>query len=177
AKGLEAPGVADLGTGSGNLAIAAARHHPSARVTATDVSPDALELASRNAQRHGVADRIQFVRSDLLAELPEDAVFHFILSNPPYVASEDIERLPTGVRDFEPRIALDGGPGGTAVVERLIRQASRHLAPSGYLILEIGAPQEQAVRELIAAREFEPTQTARDYSGHPRVVWARKRAR
>ena len=174
AKDLPAPKVVDVGTGSGNIAVAVARHHPGALVTAIDISREALALAGRNAETHGVADRIRFVESDLFDAIEPDAAFDFVLSNPPYVASDEWDALPGGVRDYEPRVALDGGRGGTEVVDRLIGQAAARLNPGGHLILEIGAPQEEAVRRLVAEHEgFILSPTLRDYSGHPRVVRAR----
>jgi release factor glutamine methyltransferase len=169
------PRVLDVGTGSGNLAVAMAHQHKGARVTAIDASPDALAVARRNAAKHGVAERIRFLQGDLLAPLSPEDRFDFILSNPPYIPHEDLEKLPIGVRDYEPRQALDGGAGGFVVFDRLIEQARAHLEPGGYLIVEIGAPQEKPARQRIAALpEYELDDTIHDYSGHPRVLRARR---
>src|SRR5262249_8620149 len=143
ARDLAAPRVLDIGTGSGNLPVAVAYQHKGAQVTAVDLSAEALAVAARNAARHGVADRICFLSGDLFAPLAREATFAFILSNPPYIAHEDIRGLAPGVRDYEPHLALDGGPGGYAVFDRLIDQARRFLLPGGYLIVEIGAPQHE----------------------------------
>ena len=192
AKENSHPRVLDIGTGSGNLAVAVAHQHPGAQVTAIDISPEALAVASRNAQRHKVADRIRFLSGDLFAPLSEPGVpssepgalatgearFDFILSNPPYIAHEDIPTLPRGVRDYEPHLALDGGPGGFAIFDRLIAGAVPHLRPGGYLIVEIGSPQEKPAREQLANRgDYELGETIRDGSGHPRVLSARKRGK
>ncbi len=167
------PRIVDIGTGSGNLAVAVAKNHPAAEVTAIDRSPDALALARRNADKHGVAGRMRFLEGDLFAPLADER-FDFILSNPPYIPREDLDKLPPGVRDYEPRLALDGGPGGFAVFERLIDQARRHLVPQGYLLVEIGAPQEGPARARIAAYpEYELADTIHDFSRHPRVLRAR----
>lgn len=167
--------VLDLGTGSGNLAVTVARHLPDARVTAVDLSPEALEIARRNAQRHEVADRVRFLAGDLYAPLQPGEKFDFILSNPPYIAREDLDRLPVGVRQYEPILALDGGAGGYAVLDRIIAGAGEFLHPGGHLILEIGAPQEQPVRQRIeSCPDFELAPTVHDYSGHPRVLVARR---
>lgn len=175
AKELAAPHVADVGTGSGNIAVTVAKHHPGAQVTALDISSEALEVARHNANTHGVAERIRCVESDLFATIEPEAKFDFVLSNPPYIASEQWEELPPGVRDYEPHVALEGGRGGVEIVERLIRQAAEGLRPGGHLILEIGAPQEESVRSLIAEQGgFDLFPTTRDYSGHPRVVRAQR---
>jgi release factor glutamine methyltransferase len=174
AKEQAEPRVLDVATGSGNIAVAVAHRHKGAKVTAVDISPEALAVAGRNAARHGVADRVQFLAGDLFAPLPATARFDHILSNPPYIAHEDLDRLPVGVRHYEPALALDGGPGGYQILDRLITAAGAYLEPGGSLILEIGAPQEETVRQRIAAMpgyHLEPT--VHDYSGHPRVVRAR----
>jgi release factor glutamine methyltransferase len=168
------PTMLDVGTGSGAIAVAVAKQHEGARVTATDISAEALAVAQRNATRHGVAERIQFVQGDLLAPFAAGEQFDLIASNPPYIPHEEIDRLPAGVRDYEPRAALDGGPGGFAVFDRLINQARAHLKPGGWLVLEIGAPQEAMARQRLGAiAGFELRKTILDGSGHPRVLTAR----
>lgn len=174
AKELAEPVIVDVGTGSGAIAISLAKQIPTARLTAIDLSSDALGYARRNADKHGVAERIRFLEGDLLSALPAGESFDMIASNPPYIALEDWEKLPVGVRQYEPKIALDGGPGGYQVVQRLIDQARAFLRSGGYLIVEIGAPQEETVRRLINDRSgYELGPTTRDYSGHPRVLRAR----
>jgi release factor glutamine methyltransferase len=173
AKGRESVRAVDVGTGSGCLAVACAVHQTSARFVAIDLSPDALAKARANADRHGVADRIEFLEGDLLAPVSGGPAFDAILSNPPYIATGEIEALEPGVRDHEPRMALDGGPDGLDVVTRLISDAAPLLKPGGRLILEIGSAQEAPVRERIAARpEYDLLPTVRDLRGHPRVVQA-----
>jgi release factor glutamine methyltransferase len=174
ARELPEPRVLDVGTGSGAIAVAVAKQHKGARVTATDVSADALAVAQRNAAKHGVADRVRFLQGDLFAAIPVGERFGFVLSNPPYIAREDLAKLPAGVRDYEPRLALDGGPGGFDVFNRLVEQARDHVAPGGHLLVEIGAPHESQARERLAALPgFELAKTILDGSGHPRVLWAR----
>lgn len=173
---LPEPRILDIGTGSGNLAVATAHRHKGSQLTAIDASADALAVARRNAEKHGVADRIRFLHGDLLKPLAAGEMFDFILSNPPYIPHEDLDKLPVGVRDYEPRQALDGGPGGFAVFDRLVAAARDHISPGGYLIVEIGAPQEAPARERLAAMlDFELDETLRDFSGHPRVLRARRK--
>ena len=176
AKPMQKPRIVDIGVGSGNLAIAIAKHHTSAEVTAIDRSADALQIAQENAAKHGVAERIRFLHGDLLAALPADEQFHFIVSNPPYIAEEDMPKLPIGVREFEPHQALAGGPGGLVVVDRLIAESRARLLPGGYLIVEIGSPQEKPARaKLTAIPEFVLAPTIHDFSGHPRVRAQKKK--
>lgn len=173
AKGLESPVAADVGTGSGCLAVSCARHHATVRFTAIDVSPDALAVARKNAERHGVGDRIEFLQGDLLGPVTDQPPFDVILSNPPYIPTGDLAGLEPGVRDYEPHLALDGGPEGLDLFERLAAQAIPLLKPGGRLILEIGAGQEEDVRALLSRhREFQILPTVRDLQGHPRVIQA-----
>lgn len=170
-----APRILDLGTGSGNIAVALAKYLTNARVVAVDISADALEIARRNAERHHVADRVTLLQGDLFAPLPTGSLFDAIVSNPPYIADEELPRLPIGVRQYEPELALRGGPGGLTVVERIIRQAGEFLQEGGYLLLEIGTAQEQPVRQLLGtltALQLEPT--IYDTDRHPRVLVAKK---
>ncbi len=176
AREMPEPHIVDIGTGSGAIAIAIAKQHRTAQLTVTDISAEALAVARRNAAKHGLAERIRFLQGDLFEPLPAEERFHFILSNPPYIAQEELATLPIGVRDYEPHTALNGGPGGYAVFDRLIREAPRHLRPGGYLIMEIGAPQEAPARQRIEALGgYELGPTVKDGSGHPRVLAARWR--
>ncbi len=172
-EGTESIRAVDVGTGSGCLAIASASRKPGARFVAIDLSPEALTLARRNAERLGVADRIDFREGSLLAPVVEEPPFDAVVSNPPYIPSGDIPGLEPGVRDFEPHLALDGGPDGLDVVRRLIYQSIPLLKPGGHLILEIGTAQEIPVREIIGARpELRLAPTIRDFAQHPRVIHA-----
>jgi release factor glutamine methyltransferase len=178
AKGMTAPAILDVGTGSGCLAIAVAAGHKNAILTAIDVSEPAVAVARRNAQRHNFDGRIRFLHGDLFAPLESDERFDFILSNPPYIPREQFGTLAPEVRDHEPRLALDGGEDGFAVIDRLIAGAGDHLRPGGFLIVEIGFDQEQAARErFLAHGGYELGKTIHDHAGHPRVLRARwKRA-
>jgi release factor glutamine methyltransferase len=176
AKGLGGPRILDIGTGSGNLALALAKNLPGARVTATDITTEALEVARRNAERHGVAERVRFLHGDLYDAVPAGETFDLIVSNPPYIPTKDIAGLAVGVRDYEPHAALDGGPDGFAVFGRLVREAQWRLAPGGQLLIEIGSPQEARAREILAGHpDYQVDATLYDYSRHPRVLRARYR--
>ncbi len=176
AKTMPEPRVLDVGTGSGNLALAVARHHRTARVTAIDVSAEALAVAQRNAAKHGVGDRVRFLQGDVFGPLATDDRFDFVVSNPPYIPRDEIAKLEPGVRDYEPHLALDGGSDGFAVFQKLITEAPPFLTPGGYLIIEIGSPQAQEARDRIEAHgRYELAKTVFDGSGHPRVLKARLR--
>lgn len=163
--------IADVGTGSGCVAVSIAMERPRIEVTATDISETALQLAVRNAARYGVRERIDFVRADLLAGIPD--TFAAIVANPPYVRTIDRAGLQAEVRDFEPDIALFGGADGLAIVGALIDQAAAHLTSDGILIFEFGLGQEEAVRELIAAsRELRMIDVKPDLQGVARVAIA-----
>ncbi|OWK36122.1 peptide chain release factor N(5)-glutamine methyltransferase [Fimbriiglobus ruber] len=175
-KGKPAPAVLDLGTGSGCIAVSLAHQSKTARVTATDVSPDALDVARRNATRHGVADRIAFAQGDLFAAVPEGATFDLIASNPPYITPGELAELAPEVRDHEPRIALDGGPDGLAFYRRIAADAGRFLTPGGTVMVEVGWTQEAAVRGLFESRpEWAVNASVKDLGGRFRVVSARKK--
>ncbi len=168
--------IADVGTGSGIIAICAAKHLPQAHVTAVDLSPTALELAKQNAADLGVAGPIHFVQSDLLAALPPQQTFNIIASNPPYVNDAEFATLAASVRDFEPKLALVAGASGTEVIARLVSQSISRLQPGGWLLVEISPMIEGAVRELIQSRtELELHPTLKDSAGLARVIQARRK--
>ena len=168
--------IADVGTGSGVIAVCLAKHLPACRVTAIDLSAAALNVAKDNAKQHGVAERIEFFESDLFAKVPADRRFDFIVSNPPYVAAAEFERLAPDVRKFEPRAALVAGPTGTEVIQSLIGQAAERLLPDGHLLIEISPMIHEAVRTLLEAdSRFEAGLTIKDLARLPRVVQARRR--
>lgn len=168
--------VADVGTGSGVIAVCAAKHLPRARLTAIDSSGAALEIARRNAADHGVADRIEFIESDLFAAVAPERRFDFVASNPPYVRADEYQRLSEGIRRHEPRAALVAGEKGTEVIERLLDQAGERLRGGGRLIVEVSPMIHDAVLALFAAdARFEPPVTVKDAERRPRVVHARRR--
>jgi len=166
--------IADVGTGSGCLAVALAHDLPHARVFATDISPAALTVAARNAARHGVSDRISFLETNLLDGLGrEPAPFDLIVSNPPYVARNDAATLPREVRDHEPHAALFGGPTGVEIYERLIEQAGSLLGADGILVLELGFDSADHVRAMVAGNSaWTGVTITNDLAGIPRVLSA-----
>jgi release factor glutamine methyltransferase len=174
-KPVDAPEVLDLGTGSGCIAISIAHQKKDALVTAVDVSPDALAVAKRNAIKHGVAERIEFLQGDLFTTLADGTMFDLIVSNPPYIAPGEFAALAADVREHEPRIALDGGPDGLAFYRRIAAGVEPFLKPGGRLLMEIGYTQDEAVRSILAARpELEVGPTIKDMGGQPRVVQAKR---
>jgi len=166
--------IADVGTGSGVLAVCAAKQLPAAKVTAIDISSAALDIARRNAERHRVADRVKLVEGDLFSGCPPEARFDFIVSNPPYITTQELEKLDETVRDFEPRLALDGGPEGTQVVERLIAEAAERLKPGGLLLMEVSPTIATRCESLVDASPLERLETLPDMADHPRVVQAQR---
>ena len=160
--------IVDAGTGSGCIAVAVARELSGVQVIATDVSAAALAVASRNAARHGVANRISFVRTDVLDGL--DAVADLILSNPPYVPERDAAGLQPEVAKFEPLSALFGGDDGLDVVRRLVQQAPKALAPGGRLVIEFGVGQEQEVLSAAASAGWKVVTVRPDLQGIPRTI-------
>ncbi len=168
------PIVMDIGTGSGCLAIVAAREIPGARVYATDVSSDALEVARRNAATHGVAGRIDFRRGDLFGPFRGaglDGLVDFIVTNPPYVSDADLPGLMPEVRDHEPRAALLGGPDGLDAHRRLARESPEFLKPGAHLLAEIGLGQEPVARALYGGQSrLDLVSILPDLAGIPRVL-------
>ena len=164
------PRVLDVGTGSGAIALAIKAARPDAVVTAGDVFADALAVAAANATALGLA--VELVETDLLGALA-DRRFDLIASNPPYVTEAELETLEPEVAQFEPRSALVAGPRGTEVLERLTADAPTALAPGGWLVVECGAGQSGAVRDLMTAAGAGETTVDRDLAGIERVVSGR----
>lgn len=167
----------DLGTGSGILAIVLAWELPESRVVALDISRAALNLARENARRHQLLPRIDFVQGNLWQPLASHPQFAVIMSNPPYIPHADLTQLPQEIREFEPRLALDGGGDGLEIIRTLVAQAHRYLVPGGLLALEIGNAQSEEVLNIIGGHGAYRDQMSRqDYQGIARVVLARKAA-
>jgi len=172
---LESPRIADVGTGSGAIAVALAKHLPKAHLVATDISADALAVAQANVTRHALDSRIELVGCDLLDSPSAAGPFDCIVSNPPYVSSDEFAGLPRDVRDHEPKSALVAGPTGVEVVERLVEAAESRLTKGGWLLVEIGPATVAAAEAIIARRPgLVPGPTLADMAGLPRIVQARK---
>lgn len=176
-KALEVAGcrdqsrIVDVGTGSGCIAVALAKALNSNRVTAIDSSPTALEVARDNAQRIGV--NVRFLAGNLLTPVAEEA-FDLVVSNPPYVPEEERDSLAVEVRDYEPPLALFGGHDGLDVYRRLIPAAHAALVPDGWIALEIGFAQSEAIERLLAASGFHAIEFTPDLQGIPRVASAQR---
>lgn len=171
------PLVCDVGTGSGAIAVAVARHAPRCRVTAIDISPAALAVARENAAAHGVAERIDLVEGDLLAGTPPRPRFAAIASNPPYVAESELAAMACEVKDHEPRLALVAGPTGAEVIGRLIPQAAERLLAGGLLVIELSPMIAGRVEGLVNADgRFEPATIGKDLDQHARIVKAIRRS-
>jgi release factor glutamine methyltransferase len=171
------PRIIDVGTGSGAIVVTVAKRLPQAELVATDISPEAIAVASNNATRHGVAERIEFVACDLLSDPRVVGPWDMIVSNPPYVREDEFDALPRDVRLHEPRTALVSGPTGVEMVGRLAAEAAEKLVPGGWLLMEIGPSTAAAAEEVVAAQPaliLEPT--LKDMAGLPRIVQARRRA-
>ena len=168
--------IADVGTGSGIIAVSVAKHLPNARVTAVDRSAAALDVARGNVAKHELVERIELIESDLLAAVDLGCRFDFIVSNPPYVKESEWETLAPDVRDHEPRTALVAGQHGTDVIEPLIAQAAERLNPGGHLLIEISPTIHDAVMSLMnAENRFVVGDTIKDLARLPRVVQGRRR--
>jgi release factor glutamine methyltransferase len=171
-------GVADIGTGSGVIAVTIALKRPAAAVYATDSSAAALDVARRNARRAGVEERVTFLEGPLFEPLRDAGLqgnLSMIVSNPPYVPSGEIDGLEPEVRDFEPRAALDGGPDGLDYLRKIAQDGPALLEPGGALVLEVGDGQARAVRELLE-QSLTDVEVLRDYAGRDRIVTGRASA-
>jgi release factor glutamine methyltransferase len=162
----------DLGTGSGCLAITLAVHCPEGRIIATDISAQALELAGQNAARHNMLDRIDFLQGDAFAVFESPRPFDLIISNPPYIATAEIQTLQVEVRDHDPREALDGGPDGLAFYRRIADEAAPFLKPGGKIMLEFGDGQAQSVRQVFESQKWIVEAIIEDYTQRPRILIA-----
>jgi release factor glutamine methyltransferase len=162
----------DLCTGSGCVAITLGRQRPTARVHATDLSPDALAVARDNALRLG-AYNVSFSQGDLFAALPAGVgmgPFDVVTANPPYIAAAELEELDRDIKEYEPRLALDGGADGLEVVRRIVAGAPAHLVAGGVLALEIGAGESEETVKVFEAGGFKNVTVTRDYARIERVV-------
>ena len=173
-RDMPRPTIADVGTGSGCIALALSKDLPFAEVIALEISAEALAVAGENASRLGLGGRVAFLQSDLMsAVLPRRAgSFDLVVSNPPYVGEEESDKVQRQVKDFEPRVAIFSGKQGLDIYRRLIPQAWDALKPGGWVVLEIGFRMEDQVRALLAG--WREVRVTADLQGIPRVVAARK---
>ena len=163
----------DFGTGSGCIAIALAVKSPTAKITALDLSPDALNLAQQNATKNNVTDRIEFVPGDGFAALPQGTQFDLIISNPPYIPTAEIATLDPEVRDYDPRAALDGGADGLDFYHRLAAEARPFLKPGGKIMLEFGEGQAGAIQEIFEKQKWIVEAIRADYTQRQRILIAK----
>ncbi len=174
-KDTPSPFVCDVGTGSACVSVALLNERRDAQAVGLDISERALQVAARNAARHGVADRLTLLQSDCFDALDSNqtlrrARFDAVVSNPPYVSESDLETLQREVREHEPRVALTPGGDGLSVVRRLLADAAPRLKPGGHLVFEIGYDQAGEVERLTDARVWTPLGIRRDLQGIPRTV-------
>jgi len=164
--------IFDIGTGSGAIAISLLLSRPKISLVATDFQENALGIARINAKHHGVINRIKLLQGDLFKPFHQERA-HLIVSNPPYIASHEIENLSPTVKNFEPRLALDGGEDGLSFYRRLLVEAYDYLRPSGYLVMEIGFSQKEMIEKLIPKR-WRCVEFFRDLAGRERGIVLKK---
>lgn len=176
-KGIPAPKVLDLCTGSGCIAIAVAKNSKTALVTATDISTAAMEIARENVARHNVASQVDLIESDLFAGIPCGLKYDVIASNPPYIPSAEIDQLDAEVSRHEPRLALDGGSDGLTVLKKIIHQAPEFAAPRGLLLLEFTPEQAESLQAIVSEHgDYDEIVIRKDLAHRPRILKARFRA-
>jgi len=169
--------IADVGTGSGCIAVALAKELPLANIFGMDISAAALTIAKRNAERHSFSDRIQFWESALLSSFADSSpLFDLIVSNPPYIGRREAASLAREVRDHEPELALFGGQEGYELYAGLITQSAERLKPGGLLVLELGHDSLSAVQPLLDAPLWKNVGVTNDLAGIPRVIAAERAA-
>ncbi|MEW6008447.1 MAG: peptide chain release factor N(5)-glutamine methyltransferase [Candidatus Omnitrophota bacterium] len=166
--------ILDIGTGSGNIAISLAKHIPNAKITAVDISQDAIDLAKENARLNCVAEKIEFIQTDVFSQTVNSKLFtvnyDVVVSNPPYIKSADIQNLPTEVK-HEPRIALDGGCDGLDFYRKIIKFCEKNLKQNGILMFEIGLGQAEDIHNIVLdSGKFKIENILKDYSQIERVV-------
>lgn len=167
--------IADVGSGSGIIAISLAKHLPNCHVTAIDISPTALAVTRRNVDKHEIDEsRMSLVEGDLLTACSADQKFDLILSNPPYVSLDEFQQLDETVREYEPQTALVSGPLGSEAIVRLLEQAPQHLAPDGWVIIEFSPMLAERIDTWLPAGWQTPLIT-KDYAGHARIVALRRK--
>lgn len=163
----------DFGTGSGCIAIALAAKCPAARITALDISPEALDIAKQNAARNNVSEKIEFLPGDGFAALPKETLFDLIISNPPYIPTAEIATLQPEVRDFDPRGALDGGEDGLNFYRHFAIESRKFLKPEGKIMLEFGDGQGEFIRKIFEEQKWIVEAIREDYTQRQRILIAK----
>ena len=176
-KDKKNPSVLDLGTGSGVIAISIAKEVPDARIWALDISEEAIRVARDNAKKHNVFNRIKFLKGDLWAPLRHINIkFDLIAKNPPYISKEDYENMPREIKNWEPKIALNGGYKGVSIIKKIVKEAGNFLIHGGWIFIEIAPKQIDIVVELFKnTGQFHSIEGIKDYSRQFRVVKACRR--
>ena len=172
-RNTENPRFCEVGAGSGCISISILHEKKSATAIALDVSEKALQIARKNAEKHRVLQRLELKISDVFAVL-ENEIFDIIISNPPYIPSEDFDRLQMEVRDFEPQNALTDGKDGLSIIEKIIKDAPKFLKPNSFLLMEIGFNQSKKVREMFSANLWQSVEFLHDLQGIPRLAKAQR---
>ena len=169
--------ILDIGTGSGAIALAVASEIGDAEITALDISQPALETAQKNAEKHDLTDRVRFISGDLFSPFKEEnQLFNIIVSNPPYVTTDEYKALPSKIKNFEPKTALEGDGDGLCYIRSIIRDAHRFLHPDGWLMIEMAPDQtEKAVKMIRESSKYADEQIIKDYSNKERVLIARNK--
>lgn len=162
----------DIGTGSGAISISILKYCKDIKMTAVDINENAIFKAKENAEKNQVLDRILFLKSDLFENVYEK--FDIIVSNPPYIKTNDIEKLEDNVKNYEPKRALDGGESGLIFYEKITENATEYLQNKGYLIYEIGCDQAEDVKKIMIKNKFEDIKILKDLAGLDRVIFGRK---
>ena len=174
-KDMQKAEILDMCTGSGAIGISVASAFPKAHVTMSDVSESALKTAITNARINKVSGQCSFTKGDMFEAIPEDATYDMLICNPPYIESDEINNLEPEVKNFEPRMALDGGIDGLNFYRIIAKEAAKHINPGGYIVLEIGDKQADAVKKLLSQRgEFNMIQVLRDLARKDRVIVAKR---
>ncbi len=174
-SGLDQPAIVDVGVGSGCIAVTLARELSRSRVSASDISEAALQVAKRNVSRYGLETQIHFVAANLLDAFTEETFADFIISNPPYVAEHELPTLQREVRDWEPRVALTDFSDGLSFFRRLLNDSPPRIKPGGYLICEMGYTQSEAVLAMIDSTVWREPRLLDDLQGIPRTLALQKR--
>lgn len=169
---LETPRFCEIGVGSGCISVSILANVPTATAVATDISPEAIKVARRNAERHSVADRLTLIEGDLFAGVK--GKFDMIVSNPPYVPDGDLAEMQSEVRDYEPHGALFAGTHGLRVLDQIIHEAPVRLDPGGILLLEIGRGQSERLGKCLEAATWQRVEFINDLQEIPRTIKARK---